>query len=92
MHCRISLTKVCQAVLSSAKDITLKQPIVVCPFDHASCREEMEAIEQAAKDAAHLSQDDPLLPAHTVIRANDPAGLHMLGITMVGDQRKVVIE
>lgn len=79
-------------MLSNAKDIILKQPIVVCPFDHATCREEMDAIEQSAKDAAHLSQDDPMLPAHTVVRANDPTGLAMLGIQIVGDQRKVVIE
>jgi hypothetical protein len=80
-----------KSVLSSAKDITLKQPIVVCPFDHASCREEMEAIEQSAKDAAHLSQDDPVPPCN-VVRHNDPIGLQMLGIQMVGDQRKIVIE
>jgi hypothetical protein len=55
----------------------------------------MDAIEQAAKDAAHLSHDDPanpMVPANTIISARDPAGLQMLGITMVGDQRKVVID
>ena len=55
-----------QAQLSNARDITLKQPIVVCPFDHASCREEMEAIEQAAKDAANVSVENPMLPAQVV--------------------------
>jgi hypothetical protein len=64
-----------QAKLSSARDILLRQPIVVCPFDHAACKEEMEAIEQAAKDAAHVSADNPLLPPVKVIRANDPEGL-----------------
>lgn len=78
--------------MSNAKDITLKQPIVVCPFDHASCREEMEAIEQAAKDAVHISPENPMLPAQTVIRAHDPTGLKMLGLTVVGGERKVLIE
>ena len=52
----------------------------------------MEAIEQAAKDAAHLSPDNPMLPAQTIIRANDPAGLKALGIVMMGGQRKPLIE
>jgi hypothetical protein len=79
-------------VLGNAKDILLKQPIVVCPFDHATCREEMDAIEQSAKDAADLNQENPQLPMQMVIGAKDPAGLALLGIQMVGDQRKVVIE
>jgi hypothetical protein len=86
------LTPRFQAKLNQAKDILLRQPIVVCPFDHATCKEEMEAIEQAAKDAAHLSPDNPMLPAQTIIRANDPAGLKALGITMMGGQRKPLIE
>jgi hypothetical protein len=86
------LTRIPQAILSNAKDITLKQPIVVCPFDHASCREEMEAIEQAAKDAAHVSPENPMLPAQTVIRAHDPMGLKMMGLQLVGGERKVLIE
>lgn len=52
----------------------------------------MEAIEQAAKDAAHISPDNPMLPAASIIRANDPAGLRALGITMVGTQRRPLIE
>lgn len=78
--------------MSSARDILLRQPIVVCPFDHAGCKEEMEAIEQAAKDAAHISPDNPMLPAASIIRANDPAGLRALGVTMVGNQRRPLIE
>jgi hypothetical protein len=70
----------------------LRQPIVVCPFDHAQCKEEMEAIEQAAKDASHISPDNPMLPAPTVIRANDPAGMRALGYTLVGGNRKLLIE
>lgn len=81
-----------QAKLSSARDILLRQPIVVCPFDHAGCKEEMEAIEQAAKDAAHISPDNPMLPAAMIIRANDPAGLRALGVSMQGGQRKPLIE
>jgi len=78
--------------MSSAKDILLRQPIVVCPFDHAGCKEEMEAIEQAAKDAAHVSPDNPMLPAATIIRPNDLNGLSALGMTIVGGVRKPLIE
>ena len=78
--------------MSSAKDILLRQPIVVCPFDHAGCKEEMEAIEQAAKDAAHVSPDNPMLPARTIILANEPDGLRALGVAMVGGVRKPLIE
>jgi len=81
-----------KATLSSARDITLRQPIVVCPFDHAGCKEEMEAIEQAAKDAAHISQENPMLPAQAIVKAGDPVGLKALGLTMVGGERKVLIE
>ncbi|KAF2217166.1 hypothetical protein CERZMDRAFT_64486 [Cercospora zeae-maydis SCOH1-5] len=81
-----------KAKMSSARDILLRQPIVVCPFDHAGCKEEMEAIEQAAKDAAHISPDNPMLPAASIIKANDPAGLRALGVTMVGAQRRPLIE
>ena len=52
----------------------------------------MEAIEQSAKDAAHLTPDNPMLPAQTIIRANDPAGLRALGIAMTQGQRKPLIE
>jgi len=81
-----------QAQLSSARDITLRQPIVVCPFDHAGCKEEMEAIEQAAKDAVNISQENPMLPAQTIIKANDQSGMKHLGLQMVGGERKVLIE
>ncbi|KAK7193808.1 hypothetical protein DPSP01_011865 [Paraphaeosphaeria sporulosa] len=81
-----------KAQLSSARDILLRQPIVVCPFDHAGCKEEMEAIEQAARDAAHVSPDNPMLPAATIIRSNDPNGLAALGMAIVGGLRKPLIE
>lgn len=78
--------------MTSAKDILLRQPIVVCPLDHAGCKEEMEAIEQAAKDAAHINADNPMLPAPLIVRTNDYNALHVLGITMVGNTRKPLIE
>lgn len=81
-----------QAHLTSAKDIVLRQPIVVCPYDHADCKQEMEAIEQAAKDAAHVNADNPMLPAATIIRASDYNGLNALGLTMVGSVKKPLIE
>ena len=78
--------------MSSARDILLRQPIVVCPLDHASCREEMEAIEQAAKDASHVNPDNPMLPAPTIVRSGDYNALHVLGMTMVGATRKPLIQ
>ncbi|KAI9748417.1 MAG: hypothetical protein M1835_001799 [Candelina submexicana] len=81
-----------KAHMASAKDILLRQPIVVCPLDHTGCREEMEAIEQAAKDASHVNADNPMLPAATIIRVNDHNALHSLGLTMVGGQKKPLIE
>jgi hypothetical protein len=78
--------------MSGAKDILLRHPIVVCPFDHAGCKEEMEAIEQAAKDAALVSPDNPMLPASHIIRANEPDGLKALGIAIVGGVRKPLID
>ncbi|KAI9821922.1 MAG: hypothetical protein M1827_002504 [Pycnora praestabilis] len=81
-----------KAHMTSAKDILLRQPIVVCPLDHTGCREEMDAIEQAAKDAAHINADNPMLPAPTIIRAHDHNALNALGMTMVGKQRKPLIE
>lgn len=81
-----------KAQMSVAKDILLRQPIVVCPFDHAGCKEEMEAIEQAAKDAAHVSPDNPMLPASNIIKSSEPEGLRALGMAMVGGVRKPLIE
>lgn len=78
--------------MTSAKDITLRQMIVVCPLDHAGCKEEMEAIEQAAKDASNVRPENPMLPAPTIVRMNDFNALHTLGMTMVGPERKPLIE
>jgi hypothetical protein len=88
----LKIVNIFQAQMSSAKDILLRQPIVVCPFDHAGCKEEMEAIEQAAKDAAHVTPDNPMLPASMIVRANEPDGLRSLGIAIVGGVRKPLIE
>ncbi|MCJ1420977.1 hypothetical protein MMC32_007338 [Xylographa parallela] len=81
-----------KAHMTSAKDILLRQPIVVCPLDHAGCKEEMEAIEQAAKDAVHINADNPMLPAPLIVRTNDYNALHILGMTMVGKERKPLID
>jgi hypothetical protein len=78
--------------MTSAKDITLRKMIVVCPLDHAGCKEEMEAIEQAAKDASNVRPENPMLPAPTIVRMNDFNALHALGMTMVGSDRKPLIE
>ena len=78
--------------MTSAKDILLRQPIVVCHLDHAGCKEEMEAIEQAAKDAAHINADNPMLPAPLIVRTNEYNALHILGMTMVGKERKPLID
>ena len=78
--------------MNGAKDIVLKQPIVVCPLDHAACKAEMESIEQAARDASHLSPDNPLLPLATIVRSNDPQALSCLGIAIVGSVKKPLIE
>lgn len=78
--------------MSGARDILLRQPIVVCPFDHAGCKEEMDAIEQAAKDAALVSPDNPMLPASHILKSDSKEGLKALGIAIVGGQRKPLIE
>lgn len=52
----------------------------------------MEAIEQAAKDAALVSPDNPMLPAPSIVRASEPGGLRALGVAMVAGQRKPMIE
>jgi hypothetical protein len=78
--------------MQSAKDILLRQPIVVCPLDHARCKEEMKAIEQSAKDAEHINPENPMLPAPTIIRTGDYNALHTLGMTMVGTVRKPLIQ
>ncbi|KAI0872798.1 arrestin domain-containing protein [Hypoxylon argillaceum] len=81
-----------KASLNSAKDITLRQPIVICPLDHQACKEEMEAIEQAAKDASSVDQANPMLPAANIVLASDDNALATLGLCLVGGQKKPLIE
>lgn len=78
--------------MTGAKDIVLRQPIVVCPFDQQACKEEMDAIEQAAKDASQVDSNNPMLPARTIIKATDRDALKALGMCMVGGQRKILID
>jgi hypothetical protein len=61
-------------------------------MDQQDCKEEMDAIEQSAKDASKVDPHNPMLPACTIIRANDKDALKAQGWTMVGNQRKIVIE
>jgi hypothetical protein len=78
--------------MTSARDIVLRQPIIVCPFDQQACKEEMDAIEQAAKDASHVDPNNPMLPARTIVRASDKDALKAQGHTMVGGQRKILVD
>jgi len=52
----------------------------------------MDAIEQAAKDASHVDPNNPMLPAGTIILANDPHSLRHLGLCMVAGHKKPLIE
>lgn len=65
---------------------------MVCPLDHAGCKEEMEAIELAARDAAHVNPDNPMLPLPSIVRPNDPNALDHLGVALVGNQKKPLID
>lgn len=81
-----------KAHLISARDIVIRQPIVVCPIDHAGCKEEMEAIEQCARDAALINPDNPMLPHPTIVRFHDHNALAALGVAVVGKQKKPLID
>jgi hypothetical protein len=52
----------------------------------------MEAIEQAAKDAAHVNADNPMLPLATIIRAQDHNALACIGVAIVGSVKKPLID
>ena len=78
--------------MASCRDISVRQPIVVTPFDHTTCKDEMDAIEQAAVDAYPINMNNPMLPAQIIIRPGDHNALHCLGFTMVGNERKVFIQ
>lgn len=81
-----------QAHMTSARDITLRQPIVVCPMDQQACKEEMDAIEQAAKDASHVDPNNPILPDRTIILATEREAIRHLGLCEVGGMKKMLIE
>ncbi|PHH61506.1 hypothetical protein CDD81_297 [Ophiocordyceps australis] len=78
--------------LGGARDVAVRQPIVICPLDQQACKEEMDAIEQAAKDAAIIDINNPSLPDRNIILANDADALRALGLCMVGGQKKPYID
>lgn len=64
----------------------------MCPLDHAGCKEEMEAIEQAAREAVSINPDNPMLPLPSVVRPTDANALGYLGVAIVGNQKKPLID
>lgn len=89
---KLHITNIFQASMQNCKDISIRQRIVVSPFDHAACKNEMNAIEQAAHDAVQIDVENPYLPAPVIIRPHDQNALHCLGLTMVGNERKLLIQ
>jgi len=81
-----------KANLSGARDIILRKPIVVCPFDHATCKEEMKAIEESAKEGQKLNRETPMVPAQYVVKAGDPGALQALGMRVVANERRLLID
>ncbi|OJD20528.1 hypothetical protein ACJ73_08139 [Blastomyces percursus] len=81
-----------KAHLTSTRDIVLRQPILVCPFDHTACVQETDAINAATAAAANINPDNPMLPLPTIIRVRDPQALKYLGVAIVGNVKKPVIE
>ncbi|EGS23821.1 uncharacterized protein CTHT_0005260 [Thermochaetoides thermophila DSM 1495] len=81
-----------KAHMTSARDITLRQPIVVCPLDQQACKEEMEAIEQAAKDASMVDPNNPVLPERMIVLASEKDAIRHLGLCEVGGVKKMLIE
>lgn len=75
-----------------AKDIVLKMPIVVCPMNSKACKEEMDAIEQSAKDASMVDPNNPMLPAPIIIRPGSKDALKPMGFEIVGGRRRLLID
>jgi hypothetical protein len=77
--------------MTSARDITLRQPIVICPLDQQACKEEMDAIEQAATEA---SQVDPnsTIPGRNIVYSTERDALRHLGVCEVAGVKKLLIE
>jgi hypothetical protein len=78
--------------MTSARDITLRQPIVICPMDQQACKEEMDAIEQAAKDASLVDPNNPGLEDRLIIFASEREAIRHLGLCEVGGVKKMLIE
>ena len=78
--------------MQSARDITLRQPIVICPMDQQACKEEMDAIEQAAKDASHIDPNSPNLDEPLIIFSSEKEAIRHLGLCEVGGVKKMLIE
>lgn len=87
----INLTPI-QAHMSSCRDISLRQKIVVSPFDHETCHAELPAIQEAAQVAYRMNQEGPRLPAPIIIYPQDTAMLRRVGMAKVGNDRKLLIE
>jgi hypothetical protein len=52
----------------------------------------MEAIEQAAREAVSINPDNPMLPLPSVVRPTDANALGYLGVAIVGNQKKPLID
>lgn len=52
----------------------------------------MEAIEQAAREAVNVNPDNPMLPLPSVVRPTDSSALSYLGVAIVGNQKKPLID
>jgi hypothetical protein len=61
-------------------------------MDQQACKEEMDAIELAAKDASHVDPNNPMLPARTIILEHDRDSIRALGLCHVGGQKKPFID
>lgn len=61
-------------------------------MDHAGCKEEMEGIEQAARDARTINPDNPMLPLPTIVRVHDAHALQYLNVAIVGNVKKPLID
>jgi hypothetical protein len=69
----------------------LRQPIVICPLDQQACKEEMDAIEQAATEASQVDPQGPI-PGRTIVYATEMDALRHLGVCEVGGVKKLLIE
>jgi len=61
-------------------------------MDQQACKEEMDAIEQAAKDASMVDPNNPDLPERSIIYAHQREAIRHLGLCEVGGVKKILIE